>query len=85
MHKTLLPEGWPRPKGYANGVILRAVDDLLWRADRVDEHERFEHHDFIGQFRQALENVVAILGSAGAGGARHPHDLVCHRPTTVSS
>ena len=29
--------------------------------------ERFEYHDFIGQFRQALENVVAILGSAGAG------------------
>ena len=32
-----------------------------------NEHERFEHHDFIGQFRQALENVVAILDSAGAG------------------
>ena len=68
MHKTLLPEGWTRPKGYANGVIAEGKSMIFcggqigWNKD-----ECFEHHDFIGQFRQALENVVAILRSAGAG------------------
>mgnify|MGYP000931436592 CR=1 FL=1 len=30
--KTILPEGWPRPKGYANGVTVRKRDD-----DPMDE------------------------------------------------
>ena len=69
MHKTLLPEGWPRPKGYANGVIAQGESMIFCGGQiRWNEHERFEHHDFIGQFQQALENVVIILGSAGAGG-----------------
>ena len=34
--------------------------------DRTSD-EQFEHHDFVGQVRQALENVVAVLASAGAG------------------
>ena len=68
MHKTLLPEGWTRPKGYANGVIAQG-DSMIFCGGQIgwNKDERFEHHDFIGQFRQALENVVAILGSAGAG------------------
>ncbi len=68
MHKTLLPEGWTRPKGYANGVIAQG-DSMIFCGGQIgwNKDERFEYHDFIGQFRQALENVVAILGSAGAG------------------
>ncbi len=68
MHKTLLPEGWPRPKGYANGVVARGESVIFcggqigWNSD-----ERFEHQDFIGQVRQALQNVVAVLASADAG------------------
>lgn len=68
MHKTLLPEGWTRPKGYANGVIAQG-DSMIFCGGQIgwNKDERFEHHDFIGQFRQALENVVAVLKSAGAG------------------
>ena len=68
MHKTLLPEGWTRPKGYANGVIAQG-DSMIFCGGQIgwNQDERFEHHDFIGQFRQALENVVAVLKSAGAG------------------
>ena len=68
MHKTLLPEGWTRPKGYANGVIAQG-DSMVFCGGQIgwNKDERFEHHDFIGQFRQALENVVAVLSSAGAG------------------
>ena len=68
MHKTLLPEGWTRPKGYANGVIAQG-DSMIFCGGQIgwNQDECFEHDDFIGQFRQALENVVAVLKSAGAG------------------
>jgi enamine deaminase RidA (YjgF/YER057c/UK114 family) len=62
MHKTLLPEG------YANGVIAQG-DSIIFCGGQIGwtKDEIFEHHDFLGQFRQALENVVAVLRSAGAG------------------
>ena len=65
--ETLLPPGWPRPKGYANGVAARGR--LVFTAGVVgwDEHERFVATDFAGQFAQILENTLAILAEAGAG------------------
>ena len=68
MHKTLLPNGWPRPKGYANGVVAHG-DSIIFCGGQIGwtSDEQFEHHDFVGQVRQALENVVAVLASAGAG------------------
>mgnify|MGYP003326068206 FL=1 len=68
MHKTLLPDGWPRPKGYANGVVAHG-DSIIFCGGQIGwtSDEQFEHHDFVGQVRQALENVVAVLASAGAG------------------
>ena len=68
MHKTLLPDGWPRPKGYANGVVAHG-DSIIFCGGQIGwtSDEQFAHHDFIGQVRQALENVVAVLASAGAG------------------
>ena len=68
MHQTLLPEGWPRPKGYANGIAARGTELIFvggqigWNAECV-----FETDDFIEQVRQALENVKAVLASANAG------------------
>ena len=68
MHKTLLPDGWPRPKGYANGIVAHG-DSIIFCGGQIGwtSDEQFEHHDFVGQVRQALENVVAVLASAGAG------------------
>ena len=68
MHKTLLPDGWPRPKGYANGVVAHG-DSIIFCGRQIGwtSDEQFEHHDFVGQVRQALENVMAVLASAGAG------------------
>lgn len=65
-NKVLLPPGWPRPKGYANGVMARGqmvfVAGMVgWDADGV-----FHTDDFAGQVRQALQNVVAVLEEAGA-------------------
>ena len=68
MHKTLLPEGWKRPKGYANGVVAEGQSMIICGGQiGRNSDECFEHHDFIGQFRQALENVMAVLSTAGAG------------------
>ena len=68
MHKTLLPDGWPRPKGYANGIVAHG-DSIIFCGGQFGwtNDEQFEHHEFVGQVRQALENVVAVLASAGAG------------------
>jgi len=65
--QTLLPPGWPRPKGYVNGVAARGR--MVFTAGVVgwDEHERFVATDFAGQFVQVLRNTLAILAEAGAG------------------
>jgi enamine deaminase RidA (YjgF/YER057c/UK114 family) len=66
-HRTLLPPGWPRPKGYANGIL--AEGRTVWTAGVVgwDENERFPDADMAGQFRRILESTRAILAEAGAG------------------
>lgn len=66
IHETLLPPGWPRPKGYANGIS--ATGRLVFTAGVVgwDEREIFVAKDLPGQFRQILLNTLAILECAGA-------------------
>lgn len=65
--QTLLPPGWKRPKGYANGMA--AEGRLVFTAGVVgwDPEERFVAKDLPRQFRQVIENTLAILGEAGAG------------------
>jgi enamine deaminase RidA (YjgF/YER057c/UK114 family) len=65
--KALLPPGWPRPKGYSNGISARGR--IIFTAGVVgwDENERFVADDFVGQFRQVLKNILAILAEDGAG------------------
>jgi enamine deaminase RidA (YjgF/YER057c/UK114 family) len=65
-NQALLPEGWPRPKGYANGVAARGrqifvAGQVGWNPSGV-----FETDDFAAQARQAFANVVAVLHTAGA-------------------
>lgn len=60
------PPGWRRPKGYSNGIVTRGTavyvaGQVGWNGDEV-----FEAHDFVGQARQALANIVAILAAAEA-------------------
>ena len=65
--KLLLPPGWPRPRGYANGISTRGR--LIFTAGVVgwDEQQRFVARDFAGQFRQVLKNILAVLAEDGAG------------------
>jgi enamine deaminase RidA (YjgF/YER057c/UK114 family) len=65
--RALLPPGWPRPRGYSNGIS--ASGRLIFTAGIVgwDEHERFVAQDLAGQFRQVLLNTLAVLAEDGAG------------------
>jgi len=65
--KILQPAAWPRPKGYANGVATRGT--TIFVAGQVGWNERgeFETDDLVGQIRQALTNVNAVLAEGGAG------------------
>ncbi len=66
-HQSLLPPGWPRPRGYSNGIA--ASGRMIFTAGIVgwDENEIFQRHDLPGQFRQVLENTLAVLAEASAG------------------
>ena len=63
--KTIQPEGWATPLGYANGMlgpngILHVGGQVGWNADKV-----FEASDFVGQMEQSLANIRAIVEAAG--------------------
>lgn len=66
-HQSLLPPGWKRPRGYANGIA--ASGRMVFTAGVVgwDAEERFVTPDLAGQFRQVLVNTLAILTEGGAG------------------
>ena len=64
-HKVIHPEGWLPAKGYANGMLakngtLHIGGQIGWDADK-----RFVSDTFIGQMRQALANIRAIVEAAG--------------------
>jgi len=75
--KTLLPPGWPRPKGYANGVSAHGRTIFTAGVVGWDAEERFAADDLAGQFRQVLENIVAIL-SADDAGPEHIVRMTCY-------
>ena len=64
--QVLLPAGWPRPKGYANGVAARGRMVFVAGMIGWDAQGVFHSDDFALQARQALENMVAVLREAGA-------------------
>ncbi|HRD79006.1 MAG TPA: RidA family protein [Hyphomicrobiaceae bacterium] len=66
MHKTLQPDGWTKPVGYANGVAARG--ELIFVGGQIGWNERceFETDDLVGQVAQTLRNIVAVLAEAGA-------------------
>jgi enamine deaminase RidA (YjgF/YER057c/UK114 family) len=58
------PDHWPRPSGYSNGVVT--ANGLLFIAGQIGWNaEGVFPDDFIGQVRQALENIVTVLAAAG--------------------
>lgn len=65
MIDILQPPGWPRPKGYSNGIA--ATGRQVFVAGQIGWNAQGEMAaDFVAQCRQALENIVAVLAQAGA-------------------
>jgi len=75
--KILQPAGWPRPKGYSNGIS--ASGRMIVTAGVVgwDENESFPDYRLDGQFAQALRNTLAILADDGAG-PEHIVRMTCY-------
>ena len=67
--QVLQPNGWPQPKGYANGMLADGRLVVTGGVVGWDVAGRFAD-GFVAQVRQALENIVAILAE---GGARPEH------------
>ncbi|HEY7408016.1 MAG TPA: RidA family protein [Gemmatimonadaceae bacterium] len=71
--KVVQPPGWPRPSGYANGIVatgrvVAVAGQIGWNPTT----ERFETDEIAAQARQALDNLVVVLRAAGA----QPADVV---------
>ncbi len=69
--RVLQPEGWPTPKGYANGMIAEGRILVTGGVVGWDVMGNFPD-GFVAQARQALSNIRAILAEGGA----EPHHLV---------
>ena len=63
--EILQPPGWPRPRGYANGIAAKGR--IVFIAGQIgwDEQCRIQTDDLAGQVRQALANVLSVLAQAG--------------------
>lgn len=63
--KIVEPAHWPKPKGYANGVVTSGP--TLFIAGQIGwnlAHE-FESDDLADQFAATLDNVLAVVKAAG--------------------
>ena len=65
-HTILQPASWATPKGYANGIA--AEGRLVFVGGQIGWNGQchFETDDLVGQVRQTLQNVMAVLTEAGA-------------------
>ena len=66
--QVLNPEGWPRPRGYSNGIAAEGRHVFVAGQVGSTPDGKFAP-DFAGQIRLVLENTVAVLAEAGAGPA----------------
>ncbi len=72
----LQPPNWAQPRGYVNGiaasgVVISVAGQVGWNAQGT-----FETDDLVGQVRQALVNVLAVLAEANGGSTPYCADDV---------
>jgi enamine deaminase RidA (YjgF/YER057c/UK114 family) len=63
--------GWPKPKGYQNGTVVRGK--VLFVAGQIgwNAEQKFTSDDLVDQLAQTLDNVLAVVRAAGGG----PEDI----------
>ena len=64
--RTLLPQGWPRPQGYANGMTAKGRIVVTAGLVGWDVMGNFPD-SFVAQARQLFTNMLAVLAEGGAG------------------
>jgi enamine deaminase RidA (YjgF/YER057c/UK114 family) len=62
--EILQPHGWPRPKGYSNGLAAQGRQIFVAGQIGWDADGRFASPRMAGQVKQALENIMAVLAEA---------------------
>ena len=65
MHETIHPEGWAPALGYANGIAASGRTLYLGGQIGWNAQQKIESDDLVDQFRQTLENIVAIVETTG--------------------
>jgi enamine deaminase RidA (YjgF/YER057c/UK114 family) len=65
-HQLILPDGWPVPKGYSNGILTQN-GRMLFMSGQVGwtPEEKFASEKLVPQFAQALKNIKAIVEKSG--------------------
>jgi enamine deaminase RidA (YjgF/YER057c/UK114 family) len=63
--EILQPQGWPRPKGYSNGISAQGRQIYISGQVGWDAEGRFASNQLGGQVHKALENIIAVLAEAG--------------------
>jgi enamine deaminase RidA (YjgF/YER057c/UK114 family) len=64
--RALLPQGWPRPSGYANGMTAKGRLVVTGGVVGWDLMGNFPA-SFTAQARQTLSNILQILSEGNAG------------------
>jgi enamine deaminase RidA (YjgF/YER057c/UK114 family) len=62
--EILQPQGWPRPKGYNNGIMAQGRQIYVSGQVGWDAEGRFASKQLAGQVKKALENIIAVLAEA---------------------
>ncbi len=65
--RAIDPPALGAPRGYANGILAPGGGRLLFVAGQVgwDAGQNLVSHDFVGQFAQALDNILLVVEAAG--------------------
>jgi len=64
--KYVQPAHWPRPKGYANGVVASGRSVFVSGMIASNAQGKVVAGDFVSQACQTLKNIVEVLSEAGA-------------------
>jgi enamine deaminase RidA (YjgF/YER057c/UK114 family) len=68
-HAVLQPAGWPRPKGFANGIAAQGGRTVFVGGMIGQDSEGRFADGFAAQTQLALGNIAAVLAEAGGGPA----------------
>ncbi len=77
-YRTVLPEGWPRPRGFSHAVVARGSTQvkIAGQIGKLPTESTIAAGTDAGtQWARALANVVAVLAAAGG----RPDQLIALR------